>query len=111
MIAITDEVIGQMVEAIVREVSPEEIWLFGSRARGEGGPDSDVDLLIVERESFGPQRSRWQELVRLYDAMVPFRVAVDLLVFSRDEVAERRHWCNHVIARAMTEGRRLYERA
>ena len=110
MITVTDEVLDEMVRAIVREVDPEEIWLFGSRARGQAGPDSDVDLLVVEREPFGPQRSRWQELVRLYDAIAPFRVGVDLLVYSHQEVAERRHWCNHVIARAMSEGRLLYER-
>jgi predicted nucleotidyltransferase len=110
MIAVTEEVLQEMVRAIVREVDPEEIWLFGSYARGQAGPDSDVDLLIIEREPFGPGRSRWQELVRLYDAIVPFRFGVDLLVYSRDEVAVRRNWCNHVIARAMTEGRRLYER-
>jgi predicted nucleotidyltransferase len=111
MIAVTDEVLRQMVQAIVREVDPEEVWLFGSRARGEVRPDSDVDLLVVEREPFGPQRSRWRELVRLYDAIAAFRVGFDLLVYSRQEVAERRTWCNHVIARAMSEGRRLYERA
>jgi len=39
----------QMVEAIVREVAPETIILYGSRARGDAQPDSDVDLLVVER--------------------------------------------------------------
>jgi predicted nucleotidyltransferase len=110
MITVTDQVLNEMVRAIVREVDPEQVWLFGSRARGQAGPDSDVDLLIVEREPFGPGRSRWQELVRLYDAIASFRVGVDLLVYSSQEVVERRHWCNHVIARAMSEGRRLYER-
>lgn len=111
MIAVTEEVLREMVRAIVREVDPEEIWLFGSRARGQAGPDSDVDLLVIEREPFGPERSRLQESVRLYEAIAAFRVGVDLLVYSRQEVEERRNWCNHVIARAMSEGRRLYERA
>ncbi|MBL7141212.1 MAG: nucleotidyltransferase domain-containing protein, partial [Planctomycetes bacterium] len=59
MVAVTEEMLQQLVEAIVREVAPEEIYLFGSRARGQAEPDSDVDLLVVEREPFGPQRSRW----------------------------------------------------
>ena len=111
MITVTEEVLKQMVQEIVRAVDPEEIWLFGSRARGEAGPDSDVDLLIVEREPFGPGRSRWQEVSRLYDVAADLRVPMDILVFSRDEVERRRQWRNHVIARAMREGRLLYEGA
>ena len=44
----------QMVETIVREAAPEVIILFGSRARGDARPDSDVDLLVVETEPFSP---------------------------------------------------------
>ena len=36
-----------MVGIIVREADPEAIILFGSRARGEAGPHSDVDILVV----------------------------------------------------------------
>ena len=39
--------IQKMVNRIVKEFQPERVILFGSRARGAGGPDSDVDLLIV----------------------------------------------------------------
>jgi len=110
MITVTEEVLEQMVQAIVREVDPEEIWLFGSRARGEAGPDSDVDLLIVEREPFGPGRSRWQEVTRLYEVAGRLGVPTDILVYSRSEMDRRRQWRNHVIARTMREGRLLYER-
>jgi predicted nucleotidyltransferase len=110
MITVTDEVLDEMVRAIVREVDPEEIWLFGSYARGQAGPDSDVDLLIVEREPFGPGRSRWQELTRLYDVAASLGVPTDILVYSRSEVERRRGWRNHVIARALREGRLLYGR-
>jgi predicted nucleotidyltransferase len=110
MITVTEEVLKDMVQAIVREVDPEEIWLFGSRARGQAGPDSDVDLMVIESEPFGPQRSRWHEVTRLYDVAANLRVATDILVYSRDEVERRRQWRNHVIARALREGRLLYER-
>jgi predicted nucleotidyltransferase len=110
MSIVTEEVLEQMVQAIVREVAPEEIWLFGSRARGEAGPDSDVDLLVIESEPFGPERSRWQEVTRLYDVAGRLGVPTDILVYSRSEVERRRQWRNHVIARALREGRLLYER-
>lgn len=56
----------QMVSTIVSEVAPEMIILFGSRARGDAQPDSDVDLLVVKTEPFSPQRSRRKEAARLY---------------------------------------------
>jgi predicted nucleotidyltransferase len=49
-----DVLLRQMVEVIIRDVDPETIILFGSRARGEARPDSDVDLLVVEKEPFTP---------------------------------------------------------
>lgn len=101
---------GGIVEAIVREVKPEQIVLFGSWARGEAGPDSDLDLLIVEREPFGPGRSRWGELRRIRRSLSPFRVPKDILVYSADEVASRRRSPAHIISRAFKEGRVLYER-
>jgi len=110
MIAVTDEVLQQMVRAIVREVDPEQIWLFGSRARGEGGPDSDVDLLVVEREPFGPARSRFGEVGRVRRALSAFRVPKDILVFSADEVQHWRDSLNHIIAECIRQGRLLYDR-
>ena len=111
MIAVTNEVLERMVEAIVREVDPERIYLFGSYARGETGPDSDVDLLIVEREPFGPNRSRWKELTRLYDLAARFRVPTDFLVYAADEVEDWRQAINHVVAWALREGKLLYARS
>ena len=42
MIEVTDKVLADMVLAIVREVDPEQIYLFGSHARGDARKDSDV---------------------------------------------------------------------
>ena len=39
--------IDRMVKRIVKKFHPEMVILFGSQARGDAGPDSDVDLLIV----------------------------------------------------------------
>ena len=110
MITVTNEVLDRMVEAIVREVDPEQIYLFGSYARGETGPDSDVDFLVVEREPFGPQRSRLGEITRVRRALSTFRVAKDILVFSAEEFAYWKDSLNHIIARCLREGRLLYER-
>src|SRR4051812_20160400 len=39
--------ITRMVKRIVKRFAPEKIILFGSQARGDAGPDSDIDLLVV----------------------------------------------------------------
>ena len=110
MVPVTDALLDQMVQAIVAEVDPEQVILFGSRARGDAREDSDVDLVVVEAEPFGPGRSRRQELVRLYHALVEFPVSTDVLVYSHDDVDYWRDSLNHVLARALREGKVLYER-
>ncbi len=110
MTQVTEAVLDRMVRAIVDEADPEQIILFGSRARGDQRRDSDVDLIVVEAEPFGPERSRHQEMVRLYHAITGSGVSTDLLVFSREDVEYWRDSLNHVLARALREGRVLYER-
>ena len=110
MAPVSDKLLDQMVQAIVAEVDPEQVILFGSRARGDAREDSDVDLVVVEAEPFGPERSRRRELVRLYHALVEFPVSADILVYSHDDVDYWRDSLNHVLARALREGKVLYER-
>lgn len=105
-----ETLLRQMVKIIVREVSPETIILFGSRARGDSRPDSDVDLLIVETEPFSPQRSRRKETARLYIALKELDVSKDILLYSRDEFEHWKNSKNHVVGRAVREGKMLYGR-
>lgn len=107
----TEAIIGEMVQALVEEADPEQVILFGSRARGDSRERSDVDLIVVEAEPFGPERSRHKEMVRLRQALRPFRVPVDVLVYSQEEVDYWRDSLNYVLARALREGRVMYERS
>ena len=74
MAQLTDTLLQQMVDAIVVEVDPEQVILFGSRAKGDAHEDSDVDLVVLESEPFEDGRSRHAEEVRLYSALSNFRV-------------------------------------
>ena len=107
---VTDALLDRMVQAIVDEVDPEQVILFGSCGSDEERESSYVDLIVVEAEPFGPGRSRRKELVRLYHAVAGFPVPADLLVFSHDDVDYWRDSLNHVLARALREGKVLYER-
>jgi len=95
------------VQAIVEEVDPEQVILFGSRASGTAASDSDVDLVVVESAPFGKVRSRRREWTRLWRALARFDVAKDILVYSRDEVERWRDSLNHELARALREGKVL----
>ncbi|BBJ22387.1 nucleotidyltransferase domain-containing protein [Candidatus Nitrotoga sp. AM1P] len=105
-----EALLTKMVETIVREVSPETIILFGSRARGDARSDSDVDLLVVETEPFSPQRSRRKEAARLYMALRELAISKDILLYSRDEFERWKNSLNHVVGRAHREGRVLHGR-
>ena len=107
---VTDALLDRMVQAIVDEVDPEQVILFGSRGRGDERANSDIDLIVVEAAPFGPGRSRHKELVRLYHALAGFHVPADILVYSHEDIAYWRDSLNHVLARALREGRVLYER-
>ena len=107
---VDDELLQRMTTALVEAADPEQVILFGSHARGEAGPDSDIDLIVVEAEPFGPERNVRLEEARLRRALPSFDVSVDILVFSRDDVDYWRDSLNHVLARALREGKVLYER-
>jgi len=100
---------ADITKSIVHTAQPEQIILFGSFARGDATPDSDLDLLIIEKEPF-LQRSRRAELSKIRKALAPFHVAKDILLFDVDEVKKWKQSPNHVIAQALQEGEVLYAR-
>jgi Predicted nucleotidyltransferases len=99
--------IQKMVNRIVREFRPEKIILFGSHARGEGGPDSDVDLLVVMHVE-GSKREKQLE-IRL--ALHEFDVPKDIIVTTPEEFAWRKEIPGTVERPAAQEGKVLYARA
>ena len=107
----TSTILDEVVRLIVEEVGPEKIVLIGSHARGEARPDSDLDLIVIEKEPFGPDHDRWTAITRIGRALRPVRVPKDILVYSREEEDRWRGTINHVLAWGLREGRVLYERA
>jgi len=108
---ITEKDLEGIVKVIVEEVRPEQIILFGSRARGDSRGDSDLDLLIVESRPFDKTRSRRKEMARLWRLLASIPVAIDILLYSREEVEYWKESLNNVVGRALREGRVIYERS
>ena len=104
------DLLDEIVRRIVDAVDPETIVQFGSTVSGATDAGSDIDLLVVEREPFGPERSRRRELRRIHAALAGLGIAKDILLFSADEVDRWRSSPNHIVARALRLGRTLYAR-
>ncbi len=106
---VTEELLKEMTEIIVREVNPRKVVLFGSYAKGTARPDSDLDFLIIEDDPFNAQRSRRAEMARLWMLFPDVRIPIDFLVYSTEEIAKLATSQNHVVHHAMSDGRVLYE--
>lgn len=73
----SDRILEEMVRRLVAAFNPDHIYLYGSRARGEAGPDSDYDLMLVVSVSQVPRYQRDQQAFRaLYGLGVPKEVIV-----------------------------------
>lgn len=103
-----DELLQAICDVIVDEVHPRKVVLFGSFARGEERSESDVDVMIVADAI--PAGGRLQVLGRLYLALGGMPVSKDLLFYTSAEVEKWKGSRNHVIAKAMQEGKVLYDR-
>jgi predicted nucleotidyltransferase len=101
-----DEKVDEMVRRIVERFDPERIILFGSRARGEARPDSDVDLLVV-MEVDGSRRDK---AVEIGVALHNIRVAKEVVVVTPEEVRRFGDIVGTVIYPALHEGETLYAR-
>ena len=102
----TTELIAAMTDRIVSGFDPLRVILFGSHARGEAGPHSDVDLLVVLDDVTDKRRTT----VEIRRALGNFPVFKDIVVTTPDEIARRGNLVGTVLRPALREGRVLYER-
>lgn len=85
-----NEEILQMKDCFVNQLSPVQVYLFGSYASGNPGPDSDYDFYIVVDDD----KSDWHEqTVRAYKAIRSIRTRpVDILVGTKSDFEKRKHY-------------------
>jgi predicted nucleotidyltransferase len=83
-----------------------KVILFGSRARGEARPDSDLDLLVIEPDEVPKRRA---ETARLRRELRGLDVALDVIVVSAKHAEEWGHFKGSMLNEALNEGRVLVE--
>lgn len=75
-----DDVLAEIVRRLVDAYEPERVYLFGSAARGEAGPDSDYDLLLVVPDDAAPEH---RDPRRAYEVLWGVRASVDVIIWTR----------------------------
>ncbi|MEA3338472.1 MAG: nucleotidyltransferase domain-containing protein [Chloroflexota bacterium] len=105
MIPVDAELMDEMARRIVEASRPQKIILFGSRARGEARPDSDIDMLVIAESP----KPRHQRAAPLYGAVSDILVAMDILVYTPGEVEEWSEAPQAFVTTAVREGQVLYE--
>lgn len=96
--------IQRVTAQLVVKYGAERVILFGSAAREDAGPDSDVDFLIVKRDCPIRGADRIRELERLIEREIP----VDFLVYRPEELAERLAMGDPFLAAIVRDGRVLH---
>ena len=100
-----DPLLAEIVRRLVAAYQPERIYLFGSKARGDAGPDSDYDLMVVVPDDAPPERKRSR---LAYEALRGTRTAADVLVWDRASFDSRLHLRASLPATVVREGRLLH---
>jgi predicted nucleotidyltransferase len=103
--SVDEAVLGPILRGLVEVFRPEQIYLFGSRARGDWREDSDYDLMVIVSDSDDPPHRRAQ---LAYRELWRAAAGKDILVWTRDEFE---HFLPVVASLAATikrEGRLLY---
>ncbi len=100
-----DPALDEIVRRLVGAYEPDLIYLFGSKARGEAGPDSDYDLLVVVPDNASPERRRSR---LAYQTLRGTGIAADILVCTRSYFDARRHLKASLPGTILREGRLLH---
>ena len=105
---ITDEKVHAAVERIVHVSRPVSIVLFGSYVRGQAGPNSDLDILVVAEDSLESCR---KESVRIRKALRGILMAMDIIVVRSRELEKLAEVPGLIYSRILKEGKVVHERA
>lgn len=98
------EQLDELVRRIVEAIHPLRIILFGSAARGDMGPESDVDVLVVMPD--GTHRRHTAEFLHTRLFGIPY--GIDIMVATPADLDKHRHNIGLIYYTILDEGKELY---
>ncbi|NPV07947.1 MAG: nucleotidyltransferase domain-containing protein [Anaerolineae bacterium] len=101
----SEQLTEETARPLADEFQPEEIILFGSHAWGALHEDSDLDIMVIVRES---QERPARRAARAYRSLRGLAVPADILVRTRSQFEEYRQAHASPEARVSEEGRTIY---
>jgi predicted nucleotidyltransferase len=104
-ITIQPPCLREAIERIVQQFKPSRIILFGSWARGQADPDSDLDLLVI----LPTIEDKRQMAIRIGNALSDLPISKDIVVTTPEEIAARGDIIGQVLRPALREGKVVYE--
>jgi len=105
MLAAGDPALAEVVRCLVNAYQPERIYLFGSVARGEAGPHSDYDPMVIVPDDAPPERLRSRLAYRVLRGT---GTAADVVVWPRSGFERRARVAASLPATVSREGMLLY---
>ena len=103
--ASSNPILDEIVNRLVRAYQPEQIYLFGSAARGDNQAQSDFDLMVIIPDEAPPERRRSR---LAYQVLRGTGTAVDVLVWTRRAFDERLHLKASLPSTILREGKLIY---
>ncbi len=100
-----DAALAEVVRRLVEAYRPERIYLFGSVARGDAGPDSDYDIMVVVPDDAPPELHLSRAA---YEALWGTGFASDVLVWTASQSDSRTHLAASLPGTVVREGRLLH---
>ena len=101
----SDDALSELVRRLVDAYRPERVYLFGSVARGDAGPDSDYDIMLVVPDDAPPELRRSRAA---YIALWGTGIASDVLVWTASQFNSRVHLAASLPATVIREGKLLH---
>jgi len=97
------KVLQDILARILTVTRPEKVIMFGSAARGDAGPDSDIDLLVIANVA---HRRKTAQMI--YRKLIGVGAPVDVIVVTPGDLRKYRNSVGTVFRTAIREGRVIY---
>ncbi len=97
--------VNLVVTRIIKALHPSAIFLFGSRAWGSPGSDSDVDLMVILKSSDDPP---WTRATKALEQLRGAGVGCDLLVKTEAEVDRESRFPSSLTSKILRDGKKIY---